>query len=410
MYCASALPAPASFCSAVAASANFLRRMAVFTPSSGSAGRENCRGAASAVPTASVPSTASSAGLRSATLRFDRDAHTLEEIRRQYPSRAHDDRVVSDLGDPAVGLDRHRLRLDLLYAGFHHDLKNTALRGRIDALAIACLGAVELRPAIGQHHPAAAGFGNACGGLERAVAPADHQHVLTLVLFRVYQPVDHLGHLLAGHAELARRAAAPDRQQDAARGVGAAVGLDDETLARAGDLLDPLLVVDLDAGPALGIRLDRLPSLLESGADEPHAAQFTRDENAGYRGLEFRRQDGNVDATPLAAEHQRDGIDRTGGLACAVADAIPGTYQDGPPVDDAKDRVVRLFRAGLDARAAADTSRGINNGVKRRRFRRTGTLQRLETLPLEPPPPPNVQHEQHQAGQPVDEVTRQRIH
>src|SRR5256885_873536 len=132
MYCASALPALASFCSAVAASANFLRRMAVFTPSSGSAARENCRGAASAAPAASQP-------------------------------------------------------------------------------------------------------------------------VRTLILFRVYQPVDHLGHLLAGHAELARRAAAPDRQQDAARGVGAAVGLDDETLALAGDLLDPLLVVDLDAGLALGI-------------------------------------------------------------------------------------------------------------------------------------------------------------
>src|SRR5216110_127346 len=376
MYCASALPALASFCSAVAASANFLRRMAVFTPSSGSAARENCCGAASAVPTASAaptastPSTASSAGLRRATFRFNRDAHTLQKIRRQHPARAHDDRVVADLGDPAVGLNRHRLRVDVLHAGFHHDLEFTALRGRIDALAIARLGAVELRPAIGQYHPAAAGFGNARGGLERTVAAADHQHLLTLILFRVYQPVDHLGHLLAGHAELARRAAAPDRQQDAARGVGAAVGLDDETLARAGDLLDPLLVVDLDAGLALGIlpefqqrllaglaeidladqrhgrrrghhqlaariltdraaegflldrhvahvlglggqrggkaggtcaddhqvkllarraaplgdRFDRLPSLLERVADEPHAAELPGDENARHRG------------------------------------------------------------------------------------------------------------------------------
>src|SRR6266513_2442652 len=75
-----------------------------------------------------------------------------------------------------------------------------------------------------------------------------------------------------------------------------------------------------------------------------------------------------MSAPPPAAEHQRDGIDRTGGLACAVADAIPGTHQDGPPADDAEDRVVRLFRASLDARAAADTSRGINDRVKRRRF------------------------------------------
>src|SRR5256886_5778895 len=120
MYCASALPAPASFCSAVAASANFLRRMEVFTPSSGS-GRENCRGAASAAPTASTPSTASSAGLGRAMLRFNRDAHTLQKIRRQYPARAHDDRVVTDLGDPAVGLNRHRLRLDLLHARFRSE-------------------------------------------------------------------------------------------------------------------------------------------------------------------------------------------------------------------------------------------------------------------------------------------------
>src|SRR5207253_10085536 len=102
--------------------------------------------------------------------------------------------------------------------------------------------------------------------------------------------------------------------------------------------------------PPLGNRLDRLPSLLEGVADEPHAAQFTRDENAGYRGLEFRRQDGNVDTTTLAAEHQCDGIDRTGGLPRAVSYTVPGTHQDGPPDDDAEFGVVRLFRAGFDPR------------------------------------------------------------
>src|SRR6266480_381220 len=149
MYCASALPAAASRCSAVAASVKFLRRMAVFTPSSGSAARENCPGAASAAAAASTPITASSVCLGRATFRFDGDSHTLQEIRRQHPARAHDDRVVAHLGHPAVPFNRHRLRLDVLYAGFHHDLKNTALRGRIDALAITRLGAVEFRPAIG---------------------------------------------------------------------------------------------------------------------------------------------------------------------------------------------------------------------------------------------------------------------
>src|SRR4029077_13172068 len=123
--------------------------MEVFTPSSGSAGREKCPGAASAAPTAHTQITARNACLRRATFRFDRDAHTLQEIRRQYPTGAHDDRVVADLGGPAVRFNRHRLLLDLLHARLHHDLEGTGLGRRIDALAIARLGAVELRPAIG---------------------------------------------------------------------------------------------------------------------------------------------------------------------------------------------------------------------------------------------------------------------
>src|SRR5258705_465432 len=425
-----------------------------------------CRGAARAAPTASTPSTARSACLLRAMLRFDGDSHTLQEFRRQHPARAHDDRIVADLGDRAVLFNRHRLRVDLLDVGFHHDLKLAILRSRIDSLAIARLGAVELSRAVGQHNAAAAaGLGNARGGLERAVAAADHQYVLTLVLIRVYQPVDHLGQLLTRHAQLARRTAAANREQHAARWVRALVGFDGKAVAHASDLLDALLIIDLHSGLALGFlpelqqcllaglteihladerhgrrcghhqlaarilidgategflldghaahtlglrgqcgrkacgtrtdddqveavitrpallgdHLDRLPSLFERVADEPHPAELPGDENAGHRPFEAGREDRNVDATPLAAKHQLDGIDRTDRLARAVADAISGTHQYGVPVHDAEDRVVRLLRAGLDARAAANAARVINDRVKRRRLGGAGALPRPDT-------------------------------
>src|SRR5437660_1437686 len=203
-----------------------------------------------------------------AMFRFDGYTYALEEFGGQHTSGAHDDRIVADLLHLAFVLDGHRLRLDLLHVRFHHDLETAGLRSRLDAIAVARLGAIELRAAVGQDHPAAAvGLGDARGRLEGAVAAADDQHMLAFILLRINQSINHLRHLLARHAELARRATAADREQDAARRVGAAIGLDDEAVSRARDVLDPLLVVDLDAGLALGLRPELEQRLLAGLAE-----------------------------------------------------------------------------------------------------------------------------------------------
>ena len=66
--------------------------------------------------------------------------------------------------------------------------------------------------------------GEAHGGLDRAVAAADTEDLLAAVLLGVAHLVHHFRQLLAGGAELARRAAAAERQQNAAGAPGAADG------------------------------------------------------------------------------------------------------------------------------------------------------------------------------------------
>src|SRR5205807_859996 len=257
-----------SFCSSVAAAAKFLSRIEVLTPSSGSGGRETPSAAPATSTIESAAGNSARTRLGRAMFRFDGYTYALEKFGGQHTSGAHDDRIVADLLHLAFVLDGHRLRLDLLHVRFHHDPKTAGFRSRLDAIAVARLGAIELRAAVGQYHPAAAvGLGDARGRFERAVAAADDQHMLAFILLRINQSVDHLRHLLARHAELARRATAADREQDAARRVGAAIGLDDEAVSRARDVLDPLLVVDLDAGLALGLRPELEQRLLAGLAE-----------------------------------------------------------------------------------------------------------------------------------------------
>ena len=78
----------------------------------------------------------------------------------------------------------------------------------------------------------------AVSGLQRTVAPPDHQDVEPRVLGRIDQPVDDLRLLLTGHPELARRAAAPDGEHDGARRVAAARRRDAESLALTLDRID----------------------------------------------------------------------------------------------------------------------------------------------------------------------------
>ena len=56
-------------------------------------------------------------------------------------------------------------------------------------------------------------FGDAGRRLQRAVAAADHEDMLSAVLLGIDEAVDDLGLLLAGNIELARRAAPADGKQ-----------------------------------------------------------------------------------------------------------------------------------------------------------------------------------------------------
>ena len=105
---------------------------------------------------------------------------------------------------------------------------------------------------------AGAGGGERDGRLERGVAAADDEDVLSGEVLRVVEPVEDLVELLAGHAEPAVRAAPPDRDDHAAglgRGSRAPGVVEHDPVAPA---LDPLDARgrDLDSGlPSLPLEV-----------------------------------------------------------------------------------------------------------------------------------------------------------
>src|SRR6516162_8386429 len=232
--------------------------MEVFTPSSGSTLPKVFGappGAAIAAPAAGSVSRANHTTVRAlgrATLRLHRDANTAQEIRGQHAAGAYDHRVVAYAHHLPGVLDRHLLAVDLFDAGFEQHLQRAGVGRCLHPVAVAGLGAVERVTAIGEHHTAAARLGDRRRRLERAVATADDQYLLSRILLRVNQTIDDLGKLLARHVQLARRAAPPDRKQHAARAILRTRGLHHEAVALARDVLDALLVVDLHSGLAFG--------------------------------------------------------------------------------------------------------------------------------------------------------------
>lgn len=69
----------------------------------------------------------------------------------------------------------------------------------------------ECAAATGQRDGGARLVSDAQRGLQGRIAAAHDQDVLALVLLRVDESIDHLRQVLAGYAELARRAAQPQR-------------------------------------------------------------------------------------------------------------------------------------------------------------------------------------------------------
>ena len=155
----------------------------------------------------------------------------------------------------------------------------------------------------------------------------------------------------------------------------------------------------------LGDRLERLLALHEGILDQPHAAEFTGHVDAGDIRLEVRLEHRNIEASALGAEHQRDRIERTDGLARTVSDAVGRTDQHRFAVDEAEHLMMRLFRAGFDARSAAEAFTGIDDRMQRGRFRHAGRdrlRMRAAMARLDAPLPPQVRPEDHHQRRPIE--------
>ena len=118
----------------------------------------------------------------------------------------------------------------------------------------------QLGAPVRQHHLGRPQLGDLDGGLERRVAPADHQDAAPLVLLGVGEPVGHLLQILARHAHLPGRSPATDGEDDLA-------GLDDplrrvhgEGPVLSGDAgdLDPFLDLHVGLLEGLAPRLEEL--------------------------------------------------------------------------------------------------------------------------------------------------------
>ena len=107
-------------------------------------------------------------------------------------------------------------------------------------------------------------------------------------------------------------------------------------------------------------------------ADEAHAAEFARDEEAGHVGLEGGRDDGEFDAALFRAEDQRDGLRGAGGGAGAVADAGGGVHHLRLAIDEADDGVLGT---GRDAGAGAAAEREVDVGMQRRGLGEAGLFR-----------------------------------
>ena len=120
--------------------------------------------------------------------------------------------------------------------------------------------------------------------------------------------------------------------------------------------------VALSAPRARGRVVGGLPALADGVADETHAPELADDVEARARRLEVRIEQRQLDAARRGAEDELDGLHGARGETRRVADARERVEELGLPVDDAEDL---LLRAREDARARADASIEIDDGVDR---------------------------------------------
>jgi hypothetical protein len=159
--------------------------------------------------------------------------------------------------------------------------------GGVEGGLVVGLAAAEVGAAVDQGDGGVGLRGEREGGLDRAVAAADHRGLLAGVLGGVGELVDHVGQLGAGDSEPAGRAAPADREDDAVGGGGARGGLDVE--ARAGgparrDRGDLGVLDDRQLGALDDVVEQREEGLL-AGAAELDLAQAGEVERGGHHDL-----------------------------------------------------------------------------------------------------------------------------
>ena len=115
-------------------------------------------------------------------------------------------------------------------------------------------------------------------------------------------------------------------------------------------------------------RVHGLASLLDRVPDQPHAAEFARNEHPRHVRLEIGLHRRDVDTASRRAEHKRDGVGRANRLAGAVTDAVGRADKMCLLADHAEHGVRVLLGARFDAAAAPDALRLVDFGMQRRRL------------------------------------------
>src|SRR5215472_2944628 len=212
--------------------------------------RASCAGAAGGCAAMAASATAAIRATRvmsgGAIFGLDLDADALEERIRENSAGADDDRIVRDRQRRLAFLrDLDIVRTDALDLGLQHDLEAPGLLGCVDLLPVLHLGARETLAAVRQGDGRSWLVRDGVGRLERAVAAADHEHMLPAVLLGIDQAVDDLVEVLARNVELARRSPPTDREQHRTGGIDGLAGFDFEVVADPRDGADVLAIVDL---------------------------------------------------------------------------------------------------------------------------------------------------------------------
>src|SRR6266566_1709983 len=295
-------------------------------------------------------------------------ADLLQQRRGQFSPGAHDHRVVADVDRLVFQLERHQIGLDFGRARLEHYPQAPCLFGRLERRAVLFLDATERLATVRQRDLRALLFGDRDGRFQGAVAAANHQHALALILLRIDQTVYDFRGFLAGDVQLARRSPPADRQQHNAGRVRAPLRLDGESALDPLDLFHPLAEVDLQAG-FLDHRIPELEQLFLSDFGHLDFADDRQLHRRRHRYLvarvvEYRAAQGLLLLDQLVLEFVLDRAEAGRDARRTGPDDHHIVFQ-GAGLDRGADRVKRLaplLGAFADQAHAAQFARDVDAG------------------------------------------------